>query len=51
MMVGWQLAVVVSELVAVAAVAAVAAVVAVAETLVPWVSLLDQDQDLIKQWK
>ena len=48
MMVGLQLAVVVSELVAVAA---VAAVVAVAENLVPWVSLLDQDQDLIKQWK
>lgn len=45
MMVGLQLAVVVSELVA------VAAVVAVAEILVPWVSLLDQDQDLIKQWK
>lgn len=45
MMVGLQLAVVVSELVA------AVAVVAVAETLVPWVSLLDQGQDLIKQWK
>ena len=45
MMVGLQLAVVVSELVA------VVAVVAVAETLASWVSLLDQGWDLIKQWK
>ena len=39
-MAGLWLAVVVSELVAVAAVAAVVAVAAVAETLVLWVSLL-----------